>query len=38
LKFAASLEFVHNPTAIGIWLSVNDRIVEVRSGETKALA
>lgn len=37
LKFAASLEFVYNPSATSVWLSVNGDIVEVEAGETKAL-
>ena len=37
LKFAASLDFVQNPTARSVWLSVNGRIVEVKSGETMEL-
>ncbi|MDD9269440.1 polysaccharide deacetylase family protein [Paenibacillus sp. GCM10023248] len=33
LKFAAGLDFVYNPTALSVWLSVDGEIVQVKSGE-----
>lgn len=33
LQFAAGLDFVYNPTAFNVWLNVDDKIVEVKSGE-----
>lgn len=32
LKFSAALDFVYNPTAASIWLSVDSEIVEVKAG------
>lgn len=37
LKFSASLDFVYNPTAKSIWLSVDGSIVEVQGGSTVKL-
>ncbi|MNY76850.1 hypothetical protein D3C86_2165620 [compost metagenome] len=37
LKFSAGLDFVYNPTAIDVWLSVDGQKVEVKSGEQKRL-
>ncbi|MDQ1913226.1 polysaccharide deacetylase family protein [Paenibacillus sp. GD4] len=37
LKFSAGLDFVYNPTAIDVWLSVDGQMVEVKSGEQKRL-
>jgi len=38
LKFSATREFVYNPSACSVWLSVNNRIVEVRGGTQIKLA
>lgn len=32
LKFSADSRFVFNPSAISVWLSVDDQIVEVKGG------
>ncbi|MNJ02619.1 hypothetical protein D3C73_1626360 [compost metagenome] len=37
LKFAASCEFVYNPTALSIWLEVGGKHVEVQAGSTVSL-
>jgi len=37
LQVSAALDFVYNPTAAGIWLSVDGRNVEVKSGEQVSL-
>jgi peptidoglycan/xylan/chitin deacetylase (PgdA/CDA1 family) len=37
LKFAASLEFVYNPTALAMWLSVDGEIKEIPGGATVRL-
>lgn len=33
LKFSADSQFVYNPSAISLWLSVDNEIVEVKGGE-----
>lgn len=33
LKFSADSQFVYNPSAISIWLSVGEKIIEVKGGE-----
>ena len=33
LKFSANSHFVYNPSAMPIWLSVDEQIVEVKAGE-----
>lgn len=33
LKFSAGLEFVYNPTALTVWLSVDGKQVEIKGGE-----
>lgn len=38
LHFSASCEFVHNPSARSVWLSVDQRIVEVKGGGQVRLA
>lgn len=37
LKFAASCEFVYNPTALSIWLEVGGKHMEVKAGSTVSL-
>ncbi|WP_046176296.1 polysaccharide deacetylase family protein [Domibacillus indicus] len=37
LKFSADSSFVYNPSAISVWLSVDEKIVEVRGGEQVGL-
>lgn len=37
LKFSAACDFVYNPSACSIWLSVDGEIVEVKGGEQKKL-
>ncbi|MNI91634.1 hypothetical protein D3C73_1493290 [compost metagenome] len=37
LKFSASTEFVYNPTALPIWLSVDGEIKEIPGGATVRL-
>ncbi|TXK84998.1 polysaccharide deacetylase family protein [Paenibacillus sp. N3.4] len=37
LKFSAALDFVYNPTALSVWLSVDGQLKEVKSGEQKKL-
>ncbi|NOU62654.1 polysaccharide deacetylase family protein [Paenibacillus sp. LMG 31461] len=32
LKFAASCQFVYNPSALSVWLQVDNQIIEVRGG------
>ncbi|NIK75267.1 peptidoglycan/xylan/chitin deacetylase (PgdA/CDA1 family) [Paenibacillus castaneae] len=38
LKFSAGLTFVYNPTAISVWLSVDGKMVEVKSGSQVAFS
>ncbi|WP_019533155.1 polysaccharide deacetylase family protein [Paenibacillus ginsengihumi] len=38
LRFSASCEFVHNPSAQSVWLSVDQRIIEVKGGDQLRLA
>lgn len=38
LKFSAAQDFVYNPTAMSIWLAVNNRTVEVKSGSQVRLS
>ena len=33
LKFSANSHFVYNPSAMSVWLSVDEQIVEIRAGE-----
>ncbi|UKS29310.1 polysaccharide deacetylase family protein [Paenibacillus sp. HWE-109] len=35
LKFSAAMDFVYNPTALSVWLSVDGQPVEVKSGEQR---
>ncbi|WP_088106015.1 polysaccharide deacetylase family protein [Halalkalibacter urbisdiaboli] len=38
LKFSADSHFVYNPSAMSVWLSVDERIVEVKGGAQVELA
>ncbi|MGM0879757.1 MAG: polysaccharide deacetylase family protein [Bacillota bacterium] len=38
LKFSAGLDFVYNPSAQSVWLSVDGRIVEVKGGSQVGLS
>jgi hypothetical protein len=38
LKFSAGLNFVYNQAAQSVWLSVDDRIVEVKGGSQVGLS
>ncbi len=37
LKFTMAFDRVYNPFSFSLWLSVNDKIVEVKAGENKFL-
>jgi hypothetical protein len=37
LVFSAGLTYVYNPSASSVWIEVNETIVEIKAGETKAL-
>lgn len=37
LKYSADCEIVNNPSAISLWISVNEKIIEIKSGETVKL-
>lgn len=37
LEFSAECTMVHNPSAISVWIDVDDKSVEVKSGETLRL-
>ena len=38
LQFAASLEFVYNPSALPVWLNVDGTVVEIKGGQQVWLA
>lgn len=37
LKYSADCEIVYNPSAISLWISVDEKIVEIKAGETLKL-
>ncbi len=37
LKFSAAGDLVYNPSAISVWISVDDVILEIKPGETKVI-
>ena len=37
LEFSVERTIVHNPSAISVWIDVNDKIVEIKGGETVRL-
>lgn len=37
LIFSAELTYVHNPSGISVWIEINETVVEIKAGETKAL-
>ncbi|HEX9024962.1 MAG TPA: polysaccharide deacetylase, partial [Clostridium sp.] len=34
LRYSADCGIVHNPTSISLWISVDEKNIEIKSGET----